>query len=270
MTIVYEPRGKAREYSPLAANLYSGCGHKCSYCYVPNVLNISRQQFDNDVHERNEIIKKLEKDAKKIAYSDKQVFMSFTTDPYNPINDKLQLTRQALEIFLMYKIPISILTKSGMKALQDLDVIKKFGQHIKIGASMTYDNDLDSQRIEKGAALPNERLLMLETFHKNNVRTWISFEPIIQPEQMLNLLNQSLGFVSEYQFGKLSGDKRDFDWNYYVKIITDILRPKQIPFYIKDTLKKAANKIKYEPDEINQDFLLLKPFNKEQNLKFAI
>ena len=35
MPIIYEPRGKAAEYSPLAANLYAGCGHGWLYCYAP-------------------------------------------------------------------------------------------------------------------------------------------------------------------------------------------------------------------------------------------
>ena len=38
MSIIYEPRGKAREYSELAANLYTGCSHGCRYCYCPAIL----------------------------------------------------------------------------------------------------------------------------------------------------------------------------------------------------------------------------------------
>lgn len=34
---IYEPSGKAREYSPLALNLYKGCDHGCNYCYVPDM-----------------------------------------------------------------------------------------------------------------------------------------------------------------------------------------------------------------------------------------
>jgi DNA repair photolyase len=37
---IYAPAGQAGEYAPLAANPYRGCGHKCSYCYVPLVLRM--------------------------------------------------------------------------------------------------------------------------------------------------------------------------------------------------------------------------------------
>jgi DNA repair photolyase len=261
MSFIYEPRGKAREYSPLAVNLYSGCGHKCSYCYVPGVIHMDRKDFDEKVKARDRIIEGLKKEAAKMKYSDKQVFMSFTTDPYNPINDELKLTRKALEIFLENKIPVSILTKSGLKALQDLDIIKQFGKHIKIGASLTYDNDTDSNRVERGAALPGERLEMLKRFHDEGVRTWVSFEPILQPKQMYNLLLQSLSFVSEYQFGKLSDEKRTFDWDAIVLPVADILREKKIPFYIKETLRKEIS-FPLLPEEIDQDYLTLPPFDK--------
>jgi len=269
MSIIYEPRGKAREYSPLAVNLYSGCSHKCTYCYVPRVLKLDRRVFDFEAKERNNVIKQLERDVKRFKGGE-QVLMSFTTDPYNPFNDKLKLTRKALELFLEYKIPVSILTKSGMRALQDLDIIKKFGKHIKIGASMTYDNEYDSKRIESGAALPEERLLMLKTFNQNGIRTWISFEPIMQPGQMLNLLNQSLWFTDEYQFGKLAGDKRKFDWNYYVNLICETLRPINKPFYIKDSLRKAVDKIGLAEQEKDMDYLTLPKFKIEDSLRLAI
>lgn len=259
MSLIYEPRGKAREYSPLAINLYSGCGHKCSYCYVPDVLRITRAEFDTNVKARKDILKTMEREIKKISYSPKQVFMSFTTDPYNPIDEKEGLTRIALELFLKYKIPVSILTKSGNKALRDIDIIKKFGSHIKVGASLTYDNDIDSNRIERGAALPLERLNMLKKFNAEGVKTWVSFEPIMQPDQVLNLLSRSIEYVDEYQLGKLSGDKRDIDWKDFLKKSVAILRENKKEFYIKETLRNSAD-INYNSHEIEMDYLTLKPF----------
>ncbi|MBU0959797.1 MAG: radical SAM protein [Nanoarchaeota archaeon] len=268
MSIIYEPTGKAREYSPLAANLYSGCGHKCKYCYVPNVIKLEKKIFDNQTTERNSIIENLRKDAKKLKGTNKQVLMSFTTDPYNPFNNIAKLTRKALEIFLENQIPVAILTKGGMRAIQDLDVIKKFGEHIKIGASLIYDNDIDSKRVESGAALPNERLEMLKVFFKNHIKTWVSFEPIIQPKQTLNLLKQCLEYVDEFQFGKLADDKRSFDWNNFVNTIINILRNKNKEFYIKETLRKAAYKVQLQPKEIDVDYLTLKPFEQIKETLF--
>ena len=45
MSIIYEPRGKAREYAELAVNLYKGCAHACIYCYAPAATFCDRGKF---------------------------------------------------------------------------------------------------------------------------------------------------------------------------------------------------------------------------------
>jgi hypothetical protein len=44
-SIIYESRGRAREYCELAANLYRGCGHGCEYCYAPAAIHMARDEF---------------------------------------------------------------------------------------------------------------------------------------------------------------------------------------------------------------------------------
>ncbi len=256
--IIYEPRGKAREYSPLAANLYSGCTHGCTYCYVPNVIKVERQKFDSTVEARKNILAELEKDCKKLTGTDKQVLMSFTTDPYNPFNDNTKLTKFALKMFLFYKIPIAILTKSGMRALQDLELFKMFNGNIKIGASLTCDNDPDSEKLETNAAMPEERLAMLKILHEHKIKTWVSFEPIIYPEQTLNLLKQSVDYVDQYMIGKLSGDKRDISWKKFLNEAVPFLRKNKKDFYIKETLAKEADTGYLTKEETDMNRLNLK------------
>ena len=59
-SIIYAPRGQAGEYAPLATNPYRGCGHKCAYCYVPNVLKMPRAEFDAGATERPNFLQALE------------------------------------------------------------------------------------------------------------------------------------------------------------------------------------------------------------------
>ena len=68
MSIIYKPKGKAREYSPLAANFYNGCDHGCIYCYAPGIKKITREQYLS-VSPRRDILHEIEKDCKKYAYS---------------------------------------------------------------------------------------------------------------------------------------------------------------------------------------------------------
>jgi DNA repair photolyase len=62
---IYAPRGQAGEYAPLASNPYRGCGHGCAYCYVPNVIKMSRKDFDAGATPRENFLAELRKDAVK-------------------------------------------------------------------------------------------------------------------------------------------------------------------------------------------------------------
>src|SRR6185503_10215018 len=95
---IYEPRGQAGEYAPLASNPYRGCGHKCAYCYVPGVLKMKREEFDAGAVLRDGFIRKLTNEAKKYQalVVTEQVMLSFTTDPYHPGDNAP--TRETIQI----------------------------------------------------------------------------------------------------------------------------------------------------------------------------
>jgi DNA repair photolyase len=84
--IIYETKGRAREYCELAANLYRGCGHGCTYCYAPLAIRTSRDDF-RQPRIRADVMYKFEKDA--IELRDKgegrSILLSFTTDPISPL-----------------------------------------------------------------------------------------------------------------------------------------------------------------------------------------
>ena len=48
MIKIYEPRGRAREYSPFAMNYFKGCDHGCRYCYVPRMMKVFNSQYCHD------------------------------------------------------------------------------------------------------------------------------------------------------------------------------------------------------------------------------
>lgn len=263
--MIYEPKGKAREYSPLAINLYKGCGHKCVYCYVPNAIKITRDEFDNNVTPKANITREILKAVKKYSGTDKQVLMSFSTDPYNPSNDKYHLTRVALNLFRQYRIPSAILSKAGTKVLKDLDVIKTFGEHIKVGASLTLTNDKDSGKWESEAALPADRFKMLQTFKENGVKTWASLEPVLDPEQILEIIDITHSYVDEYQVGKLNHLKNQIDWRKFLIQVLEKLARYEKEFYIKKDLAEfAPDVLSYmDPKYTDMDYLTLPAFEKE-------
>ena len=73
MKVIYEPKGKAKEYSPLACNLYTGCSHACLYCYCPKILNKTLKEWSTNPTPRENILRSVERNAQKL-YKDKSYF----------------------------------------------------------------------------------------------------------------------------------------------------------------------------------------------------
>lgn len=265
MAAIYEPTGAAREYSPLALNYIKGCDHGCVYCYVPKMMkrfNANYVHSDVYIKEESELIKEVTRSARKHRDSGKQVFISFLTDPYSHFNNKTKLTRKVLLILLEHNIPVSILSKGGYNVLQDLDVIKKFGENIQVGGSLTFTNAKDSLNWEKNSSSPQERFGALKELHESGVKTWASMEPVIIPEQSLEIMELTKGYVDSYKIGKLNHfpkHEAKFNWTDFLNRTIAIMRKNNKPFYIKNDLAEYADKETYLTDnERDMDYLALK------------
>ncbi len=215
MSIIYEPRGKALEYSPLAANLYRGCSHACRYCYASKVTFKDRSLFHSNefIQPRFDVLSKFEKDCKKLAGDEREVLFSFTTDPYQKCETDLNITRQALEIALEYNLFPVILTKGGTRAIKDFDILTRFKKR-KFGVSLTHDIDSVSLKWEPGAALPQDRINALIKAWTLGIETFVSFEPVIDPNAVLRLIDSTHEFVDFYKVGKLNYHQhsKSIDW----------------------------------------------------------
>jgi len=263
MSVIYEPKGKAREYSPLALNLYEGCDHNCFYCYVPNIKRAFNKYYDHKtVKCRKNVIENLRNEAPKLREKN-QVLLSFTGDPYCLANNEFGLTRQALEILYKNNIQVAILTKGGKRAISDIEIIKKFGNSIKVGCTLTFDNDIHSLEYEPGAAPASERIEMLKYFNEHNVETWVSMEPVLNHNHSLNLIKMAMPYTSHFKIGKLNhfpDIERKIDWTQFLHDVVEIMRENNKPFYIKNDLLKWNDNIVFEPCEIDQDYLNVQPY----------
>lgn len=264
MAAIYEPQGAAREYSPLALNYIKGCDHGCVYCYVPRMM----KRFDAGyvhsnvyIKEEKELIKEITRSARKYRNSSKQVFISFLTDPYSHFNKDTKLTRRVLEILLEHQIPVSILTKGALNVLEDLDVIKKFGPNIQVGGSLTFIKEETCRKWEKDSSHPLERLEALKILHAEGVRTWASMEPVIFPEESLEIMEVTKDYVDGYKIGKLNhfpNHEKKFDWSQFLRDAVFTMRKNDELFYIKeDLLKHKPEDLVLQPHEMDMDFMAL-------------
>jgi DNA repair photolyase len=252
MSVIYIPKGKAREYSPLALNLFNGCDHQCTYCYVPLITG----KVLTTPMIREGVLEKIKKEAAKITKPCPQVLMSFTTDPYNHYDVEPHVTRDALEILYDNQIPVAVLTKGGSRCLRDLDVFKKFGSAIKVGATLTFVSDSMSKEYEPFAANPSDRMATLIQLHQKGIRTFVSIEPVINPIQSLAAMEVTLDYVDEYKIGKLNHQTSTTDWNKFLHQALEIMRENKKPCYIKNDLAKFAERgFTFTKEERDCDFL---------------
>jgi DNA repair photolyase len=242
MTIIYEPRGKAREYSPLAANLYKGCSHNCVYCYAPNATFKQRSVFHsaNFIAPRKNVLRQFEKDCLKYAEDKREVLFSFTSDAYQPIESELLLTRQTLMIAKKHNIFAVILTKNGILSRRDLPLLASFNRR-KFGVTLTHDRPEVSIKWESGAALPIERIAALQDAWTLGIETFVSFEPVIDPEAVYRLIDITHEFVDFYKVGKLNYHpfQKSINWPLFRENVIKQLEYYGKPYMIKKDLLTA-------------------------------
>jgi DNA repair photolyase len=243
MPLIYEPKGRAKEYAGQALNVYRGCDHGCIYCYVPNATVTTREAFLKP-GERPDFLVKLEKEASALPPTAEPILLSFACDPYQAIDETLQHTRKAIQILKRHGHTFQVLTKGGKRALRDLDL---YGPGDMFASSLTLLNAEKSAEWETNAAPPDERMEVLKTFHEAGVRTWVSLEPVLNPASALEIIRRTHEYVDLYKVGKLNyqskADPRanalaeKIDWVAFGRQAIELLEGLEKQFYIKDDLR---------------------------------
>lgn len=224
----------------MAANLYRGCSHGCTYCYAPSAIRRNRDNFCDPVS-RKDVIKKFEKDATSLAKSgDKRsILLSFTTDPYQPLDVKEQLTRKAIEILHSKGLKVSILTKGGKRSERDFDLLAAKPELSEYGVTLVFTDEKFRSEIEPNAAPTSERIDSLKKAHELGIHTYVSLEPVWFAEQSLELIDLTHDFVDLYKVGKLNYNKqhKNVNWKIFREEAIKKLKIYNKKYYIKKDLE---------------------------------
>lgn len=204
MKVIYEPKGKAREYAPLALNLYNGCTHGCRYCYG---RRFNPEGHFLDALPRLDILPKIRKDAADLRekYGDEcpEILLSFQGDVYQPAEMELGLTRQAIEILIEHDLPFTVLTKGGIRAERDFDLLEKYPR-ARFGTTLILFNYGDISYWEPGATDLAERADTILAAKGRGIKTWVSMEPVIIPEDALLIVDVLYPYVDAWKVGKIN------------------------------------------------------------------
>ena len=159
--------------SDYVANPYSGCPHKCGYCYASFM-----KRFSSHPEPWGEYldVKECESDKLPRDLRGKTVLLSSVTDPYNAFEKKYKKTQALLKKLALTDANVEILTKSAL-VTRDIDLFKAMPR-IKIGMSLNTLDDGFRRDIEPRASSVGQRISALKTLHENGISTYLFISPI--------------------------------------------------------------------------------------------
>lgn len=256
--VLYVPKQQAWEYAPLATAPYRGCGLKCVYCYNPKkpgqhgVVNMTQEEFDAGATPRKNYLQMLRRDAQKYQAVGitEQVLLSFTTDVYNPTD--ISLTRPTIEMLIAHGLAFTVLTKGGMFAVMDLDLYRR--DRDAFACTLTSLDPTVSKKWEKAAALPADRIKALKTFHEAGIFTWVSLEPVFDPEASLRIVDETHSFVNHYKVGRMNHLELKVDWEAYTGRMIEKLAKYKVSAYIKRDLQPYLPAGYHNPMRVDQHY----------------
>ncbi|RLE50436.1 MAG: radical SAM protein [Candidatus Methanomethylicota archaeon] len=172
-------------------NQYVGCGHSCLYCYAKFMCRWKRYgEWGSWVEAKvnaPELIKN--------RYVHGVVYMSSVSDPYQPIERELKLTRRVLEN-MDENICLRILTKSNL-ILRDIDVLMKF-KHLEVGLTVNGFNEEIKKVFEPNSPRHEDRVKALKELSRRGLKTYAFISPAIPHLVDVTFLVQQLKDIVDF------------------------------------------------------------------------
>lgn len=165
-------------------NAYKGCEHGCVYCYARPThayLDLSPGlDFETRIFYKTGVRERLLEELGRRSYECRTIAMGTNTDPYQPVEKRLRITRTVLEVALACRHPVSIVTKSQL-ILRDADVLAELaglGLASVMVSVTTLSNEL-KVKLEPRTAGPAARLRVIEKLRDHGVPVGAMAAPVI-------------------------------------------------------------------------------------------
>jgi DNA repair photolyase len=165
-------------------NPYRGCEHGCIYCYARpthEYLGFSAGlDFETRILVKENAPELLRHELSSPRWQPEPLAMSGVTDPYQPIERRLRLTRQCLEVLAEFRNPVYIITKNRL-VTRDIDVLAELARHraTAVFLSVTSLDGVLRQKLEPRTSTPEARLAAIEELNKAGIPTGVLVAPVI-------------------------------------------------------------------------------------------
>ncbi|MFO0995625.1 MAG: PA0069 family radical SAM protein [Alphaproteobacteria bacterium] len=165
-------------------NPYRGCEHGCIYCFArPShaYLGLSPGlDFESRLFAKPDAARLLERELRAPSYRCEVMALGTNTDPYQPIERRLTVTRQILEVLSAFSHPVGIVTKSALVA-RDIDILAPMAKRklARVFLSITTLDPVLARRMEPRAATPARRLETIKALADAGIPVGVMAAPMI-------------------------------------------------------------------------------------------
>lgn len=165
-------------------NPYRGCEFACKYCYARYTHEFMEMrdgiEFEQKIYAKQHAAELLRQELRKVKPGE-QIALGTATDPYQPIEKKLEITRAILQEIAGHSgLEVGIVTKSGM-AVRDIDVLREVAKNNRISVTFTVTTvDTELARIlEPRAPRPDLRLEALKKLREAGIHAGVNCAPVL-------------------------------------------------------------------------------------------
>lgn len=213
-------------------NPYRGCEHGCIYCYArPShaYMNLSPGiDFETKIFYKLDAAKLLEKEITKTKYHCKPIVLGANTDPYQPAEGKLKVSRSILEVLNRHRHPVGIITKSSLIE-RDLDILSDLAKHnlVRVAVSITTLSTPLKQILEPRASAPKARLRVIKNLSAAGIPVTVMAAPMIpmindmELEKILEAARTAGAINAGYTFIRLPYEVKDLFKEWLAKHFPD-------------------------------------------------
>src|ERR1700704_4583275 len=165
-------------------NPYRGCEHGCIYCYAPpthEYLGFSAGlDFESKIMVKTNAPQLLEAELSSPRWNPQVLVMSGVTDPYQPVERRLKITRGCLEVLAKFRNPVAIITKNRL-VTRDIDVLGELASHhaSAVNVSVTSLNPEIQRVLEPRTSSPSARLEAVAALRAAGIPVGVMVAPII-------------------------------------------------------------------------------------------
>ncbi len=192
----------ARNYSPdigfdASINPYRGCSHGCAYCFARpthEYLGLSAGlDFESRILVKQDAPELLRKELLSPRWNPQVLSMSGVTDPYQPVDRRLRITRRCLGVLAEFRNPVVIVTKNYL-VTRDMDLLSELASHDAAAVAFsltTLDDDL-RRIMEPRTSRPARRLAAVEKLAAGGIPVGVMTAPVIpglNDHELPNLLS---------------------------------------------------------------------------------